>query len=97
MGSLLEIRLYEDSRLAVELEPGACCCLCRSALPVIQPPVRRRRTDRRRGLDPALVQGFPLYTHDAGKLARGESQTPKTDVPRCSLPPWFCARLQCQG
>ncbi len=50
-------------------------------MPVSEPP-RRRRSERRRGLDPALVQSFPTYTHDATKLAMGISQTPKTEEPR---------------
>lgn len=56
--------------------------MCRTSLRVVAPVTRRRRAERRRGLDPALVQSFPMYTHDASKLARGESQTPKTDIPR---------------
>ena len=51
-------------------------------MPVVQPESRRRRSVRRRGLDPALVQSFPTYTHDAEKLARGISQTPKSEQPR---------------
>lgn len=50
------------------------------AMPISEPPTRRR-SERRRGLDPILVQSFPTYAHDANKLAMGISQTPKTDQP----------------
>lgn len=57
-------------------------------MPVVQPMPRRRRSVRRRGLDPTLVQSFPTYAHDADKLAKGISQTPKSEEPR------FSSRLQ---
>ena len=71
-------------RITISLE--AVCkgrtTLCRRAMPVIQPLPRRRRSALRRGLDPALVQSFPTYAHDADKLAKGISQTPKSEQPR---------------
>lgn len=54
----------------------------RRAMPVVQPLPRRRRSERRRGMDPELVNTFPTYLHDAEKLAKGISQTPKAEQAR---------------